>query len=197
MRVLFHVSAGVGVPVFLLFTTTESHTVFSVMGVYLIVLVVQGHINVVLFDDFRARDLPPPGKPTSFIKSLDKYLQCFIPIDPKLGVKENVIRSGRRRVLLALMDYWLLMVGFSLVYWSAIPGKFRWDKGTCTNLNDYVDALYFSVTAATTLGFGDITPTHDLSKILAVLEAILGFLFAVLIIAYAVRLLPDPRRLFP
>jgi voltage-gated potassium channel len=41
-------------------------------------------------------------------------------------------------------------------------------------IDDYIDALYFTVTALTTTGFGDITLTGDWGRLLAVAVMILG-----------------------
>jgi hypothetical protein len=38
----------------------------------------------------------------------------------------------------------------------------------------WVDALYFSVVAVTTVGFGDLTPTTDASKLFTVLYILTG-----------------------
>lgn len=45
----------------------------------------------------------------------------------------------------------------------------------------FTDSFYFSIVTLTTLGFGDITPTKDLGKIIVALEGMSGFiLFAIL-----------------
>jgi voltage-gated potassium channel Kch len=49
----------------------------------------------------------------------------------------------------------------------------------------YVDSFYFTGVTLTTVGYGDFTPTHDLSKIVTVFFAMSGvgtFLYAVGII---------------
>lgn len=47
------------------------------------------------------------------------------------------------------------------------------------NLN-YVDSFYFTTSTLTTVGYGDIVPTHDVSKIVTSIYSLLGvaiFLF--------------------
>lgn len=56
------------------------------------------------------------------------------------------------------------------------------------NFGVQFDLLYYSFTTLTTLGFGDITPVHHLSKTLTVLEAIFGQLFIAIVIAKLVSL---------
>ncbi len=51
----------------------------------------------------------------------------------------------------------------------------------------YLDSLYFSVVTMTTVGYGDFTPTHSLSKIMVMIYAVSGisfFLYFVSVIAY-------------
>ncbi len=48
------------------------------------------------------------------------------------------------------------------------------------------DALYWSFITATTVGYGDIRPTHRRSKILSVLIALLGIMFTGIIVAITI-----------
>lgn len=50
-----------------------------------------------------------------------------------------------------------------------------------------IDAIYFSVTTFTTLGFGDITPNTVSGKILVILEVLLGYIMGGLLVAILVR----------
>ncbi len=45
-----------------------------------------------------------------------------------------------------------------------------------------LDTIYFSVITAFTIGYGDIYPTNDLTKILVIMEIFLNFIFVLLII---------------
>jgi len=49
-----------------------------------------------------------------------------------------------------------------------------------------VDYLYFSFASLITVGYGDLTAAHDLSRILAVSEALLGQLYLVTVVALLV-----------
>lgn len=49
----------------------------------------------------------------------------------------------------------------------------------------YIDAFYFSTTALTTIGFGDLVPTTDISKLITSVFSLLGvgtFLFCLSVI---------------
>ena len=50
------------------------------------------------------------------------------------------------------------------------------------------DVLYFSFVTLTTLGYGDVTPTSHMAKLLAVAEAVVGQLFLAVLVARLVGL---------
>lgn len=45
---------------------------------------------------------------------------------------------------------------------------------------------YYSFVTITTLGYGDVTPVSDVAKALSVLEAVVGQLYLVVVIAWLV-----------
>ncbi len=49
------------------------------------------------------------------------------------------------------------------------------------------DSLYWSFITATTVGYGDMRPTAPLSKVLAVLIALMGLIFTGIMVALAVH----------
>ncbi|MCL5023461.1 MAG: potassium channel family protein [Nitrospirae bacterium] len=49
------------------------------------------------------------------------------------------------------------------------------------------DALYWSFITATTVGYGDIKPSHRISKVLSVLIALIGLLFTGIVVAAAIH----------
>lgn len=65
----------------------------------------------------------------------------------------------------------------------------------------FVDSLYFTAMTVTTIGYGDLVPSHDISKIIAVVYAVLSIplaLFAFGIIAenyFEIRLARLERRM--
>lgn len=101
------------------------------------------------------------------------------------------IKSKRRREsylsffgplsLIMLLSVWAvgLVFGFGALHWSL---------GSRLNISDaQVDLaayLYFSGTTFFTLGFGDVTAAGTLARVLAIVEAGMGFGFLALIIGY-------------
>lgn len=51
----------------------------------------------------------------------------------------------------------------------------------------HIDSFYWSFITATTVGYGDLRPTKNPSRIIAILIAFLGLLLSGIIIAIAVR----------
>lgn len=79
--------------------------------------------------------------------------------------------------LVGVMVMWtvLLALGWALIFWPYLPGAFRFSVPLHpSHQASFGDALYFSLVALTTLGYGDITPTRLLLRYLVTLEAGLG-----------------------
>lgn len=80
--------------------------------------------------------------------------------------------------LVATIASWaaLLAIGWALVYWPYMPDSFLYSTGLSPSANaGFVDALYLSLMTLTTLGFGDITPTAGVLRVLNPVQALIGF----------------------
>ena len=92
-------------------------------------------------------------------------------------------RVGRRRpqsvslagptALVAVVTGWagLLILGWTFIYWPHITGF----HAPPDDALGFADALYFSMVTMSTIGFGDVTPATDALRVLAPIEAFLGF----------------------
>ena len=86
-------------------------------------------------------------------------------------------------VLTPLTWMTLLVVGYALVYFPWMhtflvsPGQLQ---------NPWWQALYFSGTSASTVGYGDIVPSLDTFRILAVVEALSGFALITAALSYVI-----------
>lgn len=77
---------------------------------------------------------------------------------------------------LVVVASWVVFLGcgWALLYWPWMPEGFLHTAeldGAGTRL---LDALYFSLVTLTTLGYGDISPSHGLLRLAAPLESLLG-----------------------
>jgi hypothetical protein len=95
-------------------------------------------------------------------------------------------------ILGAICAYMLigLLFGFAYALIARIDPPFFADRGPV----DQFDYFYFSYECLTTLGFGDFTPRGDLGRALSVLEAAVGQLFLVTLIARLVSQFRPPQR---
>lgn len=84
-------------------------------------------------------------------------------------------------LLLALLTVWAigLVIGFSLLHWAL--GSQLNVPAEATTFGTY---LYMSGVTFFTLGFGDVTPTASLGRVVTVIEAGLGFGFLAVVIGY-------------
>lgn len=83
--------------------------------------------------------------------------------------------------LLILFSSWVygLIFGFGLVHWAE-----RTELAPLGAAGSLPECLYLSGTTFFTLGYGDVTPTGALGRVLAVIESGLGFGFMAVIIGY-------------
>jgi len=80
--------------------------------------------------------------------------------------------------LILIVAFWatLLIVGWALIFWPHVPDEFSFQPGTeHGGLDGFVDALYLSSVTLATVGYGDVTPDAAWLRVVAPLEALLGF----------------------
>lgn len=80
------------------------------------------------------------------------------------------------RIKLLMRSYGEAVLDFAIMYFLVPRSCFE----PKVAFGDIVDAVYFSGTTITTLGFGDITPVCPLSKLLVLLEVFTGFVLVIL-----------------
>jgi hypothetical protein len=94
----------------------------------------------------------------------------------------------------AVCVYFLLAALWGVLYVLVeilAPGSFNLPDSVSLTAGSRFDAgpmMYYSFVTITTLGYGDITPATELARLLALLEAVLGQLFLVILVARLVGL---------
>ena len=86
----------------------------------------------------------------------------------------------------ALIIYLLLALVWTFIYSilaSVNPNSFSLETG---HSNDLYHFMYFSFVTLTTLGYGDITPLTDKAGALVILEAVVGQVYLVVVVAWLV-----------
>lgn len=112
------------------------------------------------------------------------YLYVLVAFAAPVVVLGRVLQHpvvGFETIMGALDAYLLLGLAFAVLYGAMnnLSGEFFAQKARPSA----VDFLYFSFTVLTTLGFGDLTPRTELAKIVVPIEAVLGQIFLVVIVA--------------
>jgi hypothetical protein len=78
----------------------------------------------------------------------------------------------------------LFFLGYALMYLALMPAGF-----TGPFHPGLLEALYFSGTSGTTLGFGDIVPVSGLPRILSTSQALFGLVLMTCVLGYVVTLM--------
>lgn len=120
---------------------------------------------------------------------------CLIAAAPGVIVRGLMVRPviDSRTILGALCIYVLIGMLFSFAY--ATIGSFSTGPFFAQNVKATVsDFLYFSFVTLTTVGYGDLTAADGLGRAAAVLEALLGQIYLVTVVALLVGTMGQPRR---
>ncbi|MBI2793895.1 MAG: cyclic nucleotide-binding domain-containing protein [Ignavibacteria bacterium] len=106
--------------------------------------------------------------------------------------RQQLMRTGNI-VRLGLFVYWLMI----LIHVTACGWIYMRETLPASNpLGKYIEAVYWSVTTLTTIGYGDITPQNQDQMIFAIFVMLLGFLMMGYLIGNIAGLLnrTDPLR---
>lgn len=117
----------------------------------------------------------------------------------------SALRGTRRRPaglagpmgMLTVVAVWALTVavGWGLVYWPHMPGGFSYATGLDPAEHASAgDALYVSLVTLATLGLGDIAPAAGWLRVLAPMEALVGFVLLSATVAWILGIYPALAR---
>lgn len=141
-------------------------------------------VIAVLYDAFGTIVLPRSVRRTYRFSVI--FLSLGWEIARAIGKRCERVRVGlyaafAPAALLALVGLWalLLILGLALVQYGLQSPLSRPDE-----TGRFTSYLYLSGTTFLTLGYGDLTPTQGVGRVLAVGEAMTGFIFLALIIGY-------------
>ncbi|MFD0371249.1 potassium channel family protein [Streptomyces sp. NPDC059071] len=99
--------------------------------------------------------------------------------------------------MMAVVVAWALTVavGWALLYWPRMPEDFSYATGLAPGEHaGPVDALYVSLVTLATLGLGDIAPTSGWLRVLAPVEALVGFALLSATVAWILGIYPALAR---
>lgn len=89
----------------------------------------------------------------------------------------------------------VLVVGWALVYWPSMPDSFIYSSTLEPAAeDDFIDALYYAAVTQSTLGYGTVAPEQGIFRILAPLQATLGFALFTLVVTWVLSVYPALQR---
>ncbi|MFD7630824.1 potassium channel family protein [Streptomyces sp. NPDC059851] len=114
------------------------------------------------------------------------------------------LRGGRQAsglagplAMVTVVAVWALVVvvGWALIYWPHMPEDFTYAAGLRPEDHaDFLDALYISLVHVSTLGLGDIAPAEGWLRVLAPLEALIGFVLLTATVSWTLGIYPALAR---
>ncbi len=99
--------------------------------------------------------------------------------------------------LVLIIAFWMLtlVVGWACIFWPHLPDSFLLAPSLAPDHNaGFLDAVYVSLVTLGTLGYGEITPQATWLRIVAPLEALLGFALFTASISWILSVFPSLAR---
>ncbi|MQS09814.1 potassium channel family protein [Streptomyces alkaliphilus] len=85
----------------------------------------------------------------------------------------------------------LATLGWALLYWPNLPDLFIFDSDLDpTEHGGFLDALYMSMVALTTLGLGDVAPADGWVRLAVPIEAMFGFVLLSAVVSWVLGVYP-------
>ncbi|UTW09009.1 potassium channel family protein [Pseudomonas benzenivorans] len=92
-------------------------------------------------------------------------------------------KSGFGVLFLAFLSFLFMVYGFGVIYtFISNITEDAFSSGTLS----FIDGVYFSLVTATTVGYGDITPTSGSSRLVVMFQIILSLAYVVMLFSSAV-----------
>jgi hypothetical protein len=102
----------------------------------------------------------------------------------QMSTKKEV---SREMIFGAIVAYLLIALMWAFLYMvleKLVPGSFSFSENAL--ISETRQFQYFSFVTITTLGYGDVTPLTDKASTLAMLEALIGQIYLVVLVAWLV-----------
>lgn len=115
----------------------------------------------------------------------------FDPYENKHGKQKYALRGYRRIIILTLHNYLEIIFWFSSFYLH-LRALFNDQYGV---LNNLWGAIYYSVVTITTLGYGEVFPCSNFTRILVALQTVIGVCILAIIVTRIIAYLPKPMTL--
>ncbi len=125
------------------------------------------------------------------VLSLLFFIYVIIKLVTRIAKSKTV---GTLEFLEAINIYFLIGIIGSILFRLIYINNAHAFNYPGTSLRQTADFLYFSFVTMTTLGYGDITPSHEIAKALAIFLSFTGQLYLAMIVAMLVgKYLSQPK----
>ena len=118
-------------------------------------------------------------------------------LSARLGTRRRPAGLAGPLGMVTVFAAWALTValGWALIYWPHMPEEFSYATGLVPSEHaGPLDALYISLVTLATLGLGDIAPASGWLRVLAPMEALVGFVLLSATVAWILGIYPALAR---
>ncbi|TQK49960.1 ion channel [Streptomyces sp. SLBN-118] len=114
-------------------------------------------------------------------------------LSQRLPLRRRAAGLAGPLAMVAVVAMWAgtVVVGWALIYWPHLPDAFSFATGLKpAEHGGPVDSLYISLVTVATLGLGDIAPAEPWLRIVAPLEALVGFALLTATVSWVLEIYP-------
>ena len=115
----------------------------------------------------------------------------------RLNPRRQLASTAGPLGMTAVIATWgmLAVLGWTLIYLAQMPDGLSYSPSLDpAQRSDVLDAVYLSLVTVATLGFGDIVPTSPWLRLVAPLEALVGFVLLTAAVSWVLQIYPALHR---
>ena len=113
----------------------------------------------------------------------------------KLGERARSLSGPLSMAFVIALWIGVVVVGWALIYWPSMPDSFIYSSPLePAEEDDFIDALYYAGVTQSTLGYGTVAPEQGIFRVLAPLQATLGFALFTLVVTWVLSVYPALQR---
>ena len=124
-----------------------------------------------------------------------RVFQAVWKLTGRFGAGARSLAGPLAMLLVIALWVVLMVVGWALIYLPALPDGFIFASPLDpADETGFLDAFYYAWVTQSTLGYGDIAPVDALLRVLAPLQATLGFALFTMVVTWVLSVYPALQR---